>query len=106
MNYTPVSVCFSIFLGSVGSLLGDDPVIVSGRVVDSAGAPVAGVVVAPQWSANGLSWSEAAALRKSGRTEELWRNEGSMKPLGERSSTTDAEGRFSVELNPRPCRQI
>src|SRR4051794_26400948 len=74
---------------------------VAGRVSDVAGHPAAGVTVAPVWIANGLRWDQIKEIQKTGKTEELWRNEGMMEPMGTRFATTDAQGRFKLGIGDR-----
>ncbi len=74
---------------------------VEGRVVDEADRPAAGIVVAPFWGANGVDQEGIEAIQKAGKTEDLWRSEGAMMPMGRRVATTDARGRFAVEMEPR-----
>ena len=74
---------------------------VAGRVLDEAGRPAASVTVAPVWMANGLRWDRIEEIQKTGKTEELWRNEGKMEPLGKRFARTDAEGRFAIGIGDR-----
>jgi hypothetical protein len=78
----------------------DDSKNVIGRVVDSAGLPVAGASVSAFWAANGLNADQVVALRDK-EPEKLWQNEGKMEPWGGARAVTDADGRFSV---PAPRR--
>jgi hypothetical protein len=87
-----------ILFGSVVALADDTSKQVAGRVLDEAGRPAADVTVAPVWIANGLRWDQIKEIQKTGRTEELWRNEGRMEPMGTRFATTDAKGRFAIGI--------
>ena len=73
---------------------------VTGRIVDEAGRPAAGVEVGPVWGANGLRWEQVAAIRKK-NPEGLWQDEGTMQPVGRPVATTAADGTFSIAIHPR-----
>lgn len=73
---------------------------VTGRVLDEAGRPAAGIEVAPVWGANGFRWEQVDALRAKG-VENLWRAEGRMQPWGDRVATTAADGTFVIDIHPR-----
>ncbi len=95
---------YALFLMSwlmVAGLAGaDEPKMVSGRILDQAGRPASGAVVAANWGANGLNWEQVVAVRDK-EPDKLWLNEGKMEPWGRGNSVTDAEGRFSI---PAPVR--
>ena len=90
-----------VLVGTRLALADDASKQVAGRVLDEAGRPAAGVTVAPVWIANGLRWDQIKEIQKTGKTEELWRNEGRMEPMGTRFATTDAEGRFTIGIRDR-----
>jgi hypothetical protein len=89
---------FLVLLGTKLALADDASKQVAGRVLDKAGRAAAGVTVAPGWVANGLRWDQIKEIQKTGKTEELWRNEGMMEPMGTRFATTDAEGQFKIGI--------
>ncbi|HEY2156107.1 MAG TPA: hypothetical protein VGH33_10790, partial [Isosphaeraceae bacterium] len=73
---------------------------VTGRIVDEAGRPAAGVEVAPVWGANGFRWEQVEALRQKG-LEAMWQSEGQMQPWGGRVATTAGDGTFAIDIHPR-----
>jgi hypothetical protein len=60
-----------ILLGTAVAVADNASKQVSGRVLDEAGRPAAGVTVAPIWIANGLRWDQIKVIQKTGKTEEL-----------------------------------
>jgi AhpC/TSA family len=78
----------------------DEPKKLSGRVLDQAGEPAVGAVVAANWGANGLSWEQVLVVRAK-EPDKLWDNEGKMEPWGRGHAVTDAEGRFSIPAPER-----
>jgi hypothetical protein len=71
---------------------------VKGRVIDEAGRPFLGASVSALWGANGLTWNQVAAVRGT-EPEKVWQNEGKMQPWSDASTVTDAEGRFSIDID-------
>ncbi len=78
----------------------DETKRVTGRIVDEAGRPAAGVEVGPIWGANGLRWEQVVALGNQ-KPETLWQDEGRMQPWGGRSAMTADDGTFSIAIHPR-----
>ena len=81
---------------------------IEGRVVDAVGRPVAGVDVAPFWSANGLKgWAEGQAESKLDTPEAIarfWGDVGAMEPWPwspAQRAKTDADGRFRLDSGSR-----
>ena len=98
MHVHPGMFALLILLGTAVALADEVSKQVAGRVLDEAGRPAAGVTVAPVWIANGLRWDQIKELQKTSKTEDLWRNEGKMEPMGTRYATTDAQGRFAIGI--------
>lgn len=81
----------------------DDKRIVTGRVLDEHGQPVAGAAIDYYWRANGPAKHADGTLLDPEHNKEdsktFWANEGVMAV--HRDSTTDRDGRFSIEMSTR-----
>ncbi|HTQ40179.1 MAG TPA: redoxin domain-containing protein [Pirellulales bacterium] len=81
----------------------DDDRDITGRVIDAAGQPVAGVTVSAFWSGNGKRLRadgtplDPSKNKKDGQA--FWQHEGEMEPFSNvRTTPTDVQGRFTVKL--------
>ncbi|HEX4414868.1 MAG TPA: redoxin domain-containing protein [Lacipirellulaceae bacterium] len=81
----------------------DDTRTVTGRVLDEHGQSVAGAAIDYYWRANGpAKHKDGKPLDPEINKEDnklFWANEGQMAPC--RDVTSDAEGRFSIEMSDR-----
>lgn len=94
-----IPICFALCLSALNLHAQDREI--SGRVVDSKGAPVADARVSTFWRSNGSAKRSDGTdydLRNQAELEEYWGRLGQMAPLSVDSSqaVSDANGHFKL----------
>lgn len=80
---------------------------VRGRVADQHGAPIANADVGTYWNANGVSFNEVKRFEASGGDDRVFeQNEGHMQPWGRQPVSTNAAGRFAIEVGRRDSKLL
>jgi cytochrome oxidase Cu insertion factor (SCO1/SenC/PrrC family) len=102
LNAIPFAIFFVTLLTSAAKVAAEDWEA-HGRVVDENGKPVAGASVADFWSGNGKRLRADGSFVRPAKTDDdkklAWGHVGEMEPfLREDSSTTDADGQFTLKL--------
>jgi thiol-disulfide isomerase/thioredoxin len=92
-----------LFVLTASAIAANDTRTVTGRVLDADGHPVAGASIDYYWRANGpAKHADGTPLDPEHNQDDnklFWANEGVM--AAHRDSTSDRDGRFSIEMSTR-----